>query len=197
MKKLNRESLLLILFVITTNIVIAQTKIFFTKTGSGKVLMAKLADGNVYYNNATTNTITNPEWTVLAKYDNSLSILDMDNVAIMNYNGDRFRIINGFSDDGQGNRAYLYSTGFSLTNNQTALAQFCGGQKFVIEKDQSGIFYYIKFPSDYYYESSYEDIIKAVPNLTFEIVNSKSVKLDFAMIFFLIKFAKQDTNPCE
>lgn len=197
MKKLNRESLLLMLLVITTNIVVAQTKVFFTKTGSEKVLMAKLADGNVYYNTATINTITNPKWSVLMKYDNSWSIIDMNNVAVMNYNGDEFRTLNGFSSDGQGNREYLYSTGFNLINNQTALSQFCGGQKFVIERDQSGKFYYIKFPSNYYYESSYGDIIKSVPNLTFEIVSSKSVRLDFAIIFFLIKFAKQDIDPCE
>jgi hypothetical protein len=173
------------------------TLIYVKKTNSEKVLMAKLIEGKVYLNTATTNTNSNPKWTVLMNYDNTSTIHDLNNVAIMSYNGNNYRIINGFSADGQGNRQYLYSNGFKLENNVTALAQFCGGQKFVIEKSQSGNLYYIKFPSNYYYDSNFDDIKNTQSNLSFEIVNSKSLRNDFAIIFFLLKFSKSDTDPCE
>lgn len=173
------------------------TLVYFTKSGSDKVLIAKLVDGKVYYNSATTNANTNPKWTDLMNYDNTSTILDLNNVAIMSYDGNNYRIINGFYADGQGNRQYLYSNGFKLENNLTALAQFCGGQKFVIEKSQSGNLYYIKFPSNYYYDSNFDEIKNTQSNLSFEIVNSKSLRNDFAIIFFLLKFSKSDTNPCE
>ncbi len=171
----------------------ASTLVYFTKSGSKKELMAKLVDGKIYYN---TNTNTNPKWTALMNYDNSSSILDLNNVAIMSYNDNNYQVINGYYTDGQGGQQNLRSNGFKFENDKTALAQFCGGQKFVIQKSQTGNLYYVKFPSNYYYESSYEDIKNSKANLTFEITAPKSMKLDFAIIFFLIKFAKDDTNPC-
>jgi len=173
------------------------TLVYFTISGSDKVLIAKLVDGKIYYNTATTNANTNPKWTVLVYYDNTSTILDLNNVPIMSYNGNNYRIINGFYVVDQGDRQYLYSNGFKLENNVTALAQFCGGQKFVIEKSQSSNLYYIKSPSSYYYDSNFDDIKNTQSNLSFEIVNSKSLRNDFAIIFFLLKFSKSDINPCE
>ena len=186
-------------------------------------VMAKLENGKIYYNGKTEGTA---EWSELAKYDNSADILDLDEVAIMKFSlkDSTLNCLSGKymetpeykgSDPDeeaiqrshhQMETTYTYTQGFKLIKSDQlcALAQFCGGQKFIIASkaktntnNQTTAFYVIKSPPNYFEEYSYEQINDREPNLLFMIQNSKSVKLDFAVIFFLMKFSQQDTNPCE
>jgi len=199
-----KKALILVSFLIIIAPVVksqnntGQTLVYFGKVSDDKWnLMAKLNSGNIYYN--TTTSLTNPEWTVLAKYDNSSNILDLDNVAIMKYKENNFLCLSGFSSVSGESRQYSYTNGFEL-NDKTAFAQFCGGQKFIVtytSTKDNNFYYSIKTPPNYFEEYSYEDIKSIKPNIIFWIKNPISTKLDFATIFFLMKFAKQDTNPCE
>jgi len=200
---------------------INKTLVYFGLVSQDKWnLMAKLDAGNIYYN--TSNSSENPEWTALAKYNNTFSILDLDNVAIMKFNikdstlgclSGKYSATQEYKGSdpdeeaiqrkyGQMQTTYMYTQGYQLIKSGKlyALAQFCGGQKFIIMyngKKENNSYYAIKSPPNYFEDYSYDNILDQKPNIVFWVKNSTSTRLDFSIIFFMMKFAKQDINPCE
>jgi uncharacterized protein (TIGR02145 family) len=161
-----------------------------------EVLTAKMENGNIYYNMSKEGA---PNWKLFMKYDVAGNILDLDEVAVMKYSGNELKCLSGSYTLGQ-ERTETYTRGFKLIDT-IANAQFCGGQKFIIQSagmsPQKQNLYSVKMPANYFYEYSYNDILKKTPKIIFSIKNQKSRKLDFAVIFLMLKFVQNDIKPCE
>jgi uncharacterized protein (TIGR02145 family) len=161
-----------------------------------EVLTAKMENGNIYYNMSKEGA---PNWKLFMKYDVAGNILDLDEVAVMKYSGNELKCLSGSYTLGQ-ERTETYTRGFNLIDT-IANAQFCGGQKFIIQSagvsSQKQNLYSVKMPANYFYEYSYNDLLKKNPKIIFSIKNQKSRKLDFAVIFLMLKFVQNDIKPCE
>ena len=191
---------LIALFCLVTVNVMSQTYFYFVKPpDEDKVYtISKLQNGIIYYN----DEVDKINWTQLAKYDNSYNIMDLDEVLIMKYKSssdNNFICLTGsYMLDGK--VTYDYTDGFNK-NETTAVCQFCGGQIFLVELEgvtKEGIYvYYIKTPPNYYYEYTLEQIRSTNPVVKFFVKGHVSKQMDFATIFFLMKFSKGDVRPCQ
>ena len=84
-------------------------------------------------------------------------------------------------------------------NHDAALAQFCTGQKFIIQHaiKNNYNYYLLQFSDNVLGNESYDEIVKKDAKIKFAVVGNSNNELNYAVIFFLIKFTQKDTNPCQ